>query len=160
MKTTRASILLLIGVFVYSPTFSQEQANRPGKMSKKDFIALAQGNDSLLAVVNLVYRKRKDSGTAFLVGLGALVVTPILGTATAIDAGLTGGDDPTNKIQGIVLVGVVIFYTGTGIGVYYLIKYSRKRLAQVIEDFRAGKPLPKSWVIHLKDKDFSFQSTQ
>ncbi|MBX2895998.1 MAG: hypothetical protein KF763_11180 [Cyclobacteriaceae bacterium] len=159
MRNIMLAFFLLTGTCADGQTVVSYENKKATSLKKLDFIALSEKNDSLIALVNLFFRKRNDANKAIWIGAGSLVITPLIGATTAIGAGLSGKDDPSEKTQAIVVAGVVVFYLASGIGVYYRIKYSRKTLLRLIQDFHSGKPLPNSWVVRLKEKDFARTNT-
>ncbi|MBX2916083.1 MAG: hypothetical protein KF856_12505 [Cyclobacteriaceae bacterium] len=159
MRNIILAFFLLSGTCAGGQTVVSNENKKATSLKKLDFIALSENNDSLIALVNLFFRKRNDANKAIWIGAGSLVLTPLIGAAAAIDAGLSGKNDPSAKTHAIVVAGVVMFYMASGIGIYYRIKYSRKTLLRLIQDFHSGKPLPNSWVVRLKERDFTVTNT-
>lgn len=140
----------------YAWTLQAQEVQKPERPYRKsDFIAYAAGDDTLIALVNMVYRKRGEAGRFYAVGAGTLIVAPLVGALFAVSEGIQGNDDPSQIIQGAMVVAGTVFYGATIVGTIRLIRYSRARLLRVLEAARAGAPWPEQWVRQLRASDFS-----
>ncbi len=124
------------------------------RMSKQDFLALAGEDDSLRAVVNLYFRKRKTASTLLTVGAASLGVFVVGNIFTVLRAGSTAGDpgDELTTLAGITTVG---FFGSTTAGLIRLARYPRKRLQKIITARHTGQPLPHRIRKKLSAKDFA-----
>jgi hypothetical protein len=141
----------------YGAVAQSAETNPPAvyRMSREDFLKIAGTDDTLRAVVNLFYRKRKTASTFITVGAASLGVFVVGSVFTVLRAGSrTGSNDPADDITAFAEVTSAVFYGGTITGVVRLVRYPRKRLQQLVTDRQAGKPLPARFRKKLRAKDF------
>lgn len=149
--------LFFLTVMGCSAAAAQQSPTAPPavyRMSKQDFLALAGEDDSLRAVVNLYFRKRKTASTLLTVGAASLGVFVVGNIFTVLRAGSTAGDpgDELTTLAGITTVG---FFGSTTAGLIRLARYPRKRLQKLVIDRKAGKTIPRRYAKRLKDSDFA-----
>ncbi|WP_157370282.1 hypothetical protein [Aquiflexum balticum] len=134
-------------------------------MSKYEFLSLASESDSLTAVVNMFFRKRKSSTTAgWIVAGSATVISIVVGSAQA--TGQTIGAfgnfisgtplEETNNSGGtIFLVGLA---GGAAITTIGRSTYTKNKLYNVITEYQDTNKIPYQYASKLVPKDFYFKS--
>ncbi|MBK9290240.1 MAG: hypothetical protein IPM52_01190 [Bacteroidetes bacterium] len=151
LHTLCALVFLLL---LQPEAFSQAASKNISSLKRADFIQLAQGSDTLEAVTNLFFRKRKEAQTGFILA-GAAVSVFVLGSvAFAIGAGMSGADDPTEELQVGAAVFSIVFYglvIGSG---FRLIRYSKGRLHDLMKSYPVDGQLPEFVKNQLRNKDF------
>jgi hypothetical protein len=152
---------LFFGLVMFAASYALAQTADPSppaiyRMSREDFLKAVGSDDTLRAVVNLYYRKRKTASTLITVGAASLGVFVVGSVFTVLrSAGRAGSNDPADDITTFAQVTSAVFYAGTISGAVRLIRYQRKQLQRIIADRQAGKPLPDRVRRKLKAEDFS-----
>jgi len=159
--------LSILTLLIFSESKAQQipHSKNPSQMSKYEFLSLASESDSLTAVVNMFFRKRKSSTTSgWIVAGGATVIGLVvaLAQATGQTIGTVGGivngkpvEDTNNSGGTIVLVGLA---GGAAITTIGRSTYTKKKLYKVISDYQDTNKIPYQYVSKLVPKDFSFKS--
>lgn len=124
------------------------------RMSKADFLALAGDDDSLRAVVNLYFRKRKTASTFITAGMTTLGVFVVGSLFTVLGAAGSSGDSG-DEITTFAAIAGATFYGSATVGVVRLARYPRKRLQEVITERQAGRLIPSRLRKKLRAKDFA-----
>ena len=160
-------ILIIFTGFIFSEACAQQGADfkEPSQMSKYEFLAMASKSDSLTAVVNIFFRKRKSSTTTGLIVGGSglligLVVTSANATeelAGAISGAFTGQVPEETKDPGgeIALIGLA---AGTAIVTVGRTKYTKNNLYKILSEYPETKKIPSKYASKLLPKDFSFMT--
>ncbi|HMM12670.1 MAG TPA: hypothetical protein PKE03_11305 [Bacteroidales bacterium] len=147
-------ILVIIVLSTDLPLGAQNESRRPSSMKKPDFLTLAQDNDTLIALTNMFFRKRKEAQTGFIIA-GVSFPVFAMGTALfAVGSGMQGADDPTEDIQVGAVVFSVAFYgliIGSG---HRLIRYNKQRLNNLMQSYPIDGEIPQSLRKQLRPKDF------
>lgn len=160
-------ILTISLTLLFSEAIAQQNAGvkEPSQMSKYEFLAMASKSDSLTAVVNMFFRKRKSATTSgLIVGGSGLLIGLVVTSANATDQviGLVGGvltgqipeekNDPGGEIA---LVGLA---AGTAIVTVGRSKYTKKNLYKILSEYPETKKIPSKFASKLLPRDFSFFS--
>ncbi len=149
-------IVMLITSFI-SPQqlLAQNESRGVSSLKKSDFLKLADGNDTLEALPHLFFRKRKEAQTVYILA-GATFPVFVLGSAAfAVGTGLSGGDDPEEKIQAGAVVFSVVFYVLIIGSSHRLIRYSKSRLNNLMQTYPVDGKIPKPLRNKLRPNDFS-----
>ena len=163
--------LIVVFVILYGFFLSEAHAQQrtdlkePSQMSKYEFLAMASKSDSLTAVVNMFFRKRKSATTSgLIVGGSGLLIGLVVTSANAADQvlGLVGGvltgqmpeekNDPGGEIA---LVGLA---AGTAIVTVGRSKYTKNNLYKILSEYQETKKIPSKFASKLLPRDFSFFS--
>lgn len=155
---------LAIGLFCVFATavWAQNQPATPPataiyRMGREEFLVLAGTDDSLRAIVNLFFRKRKTASTLLSVAsasLGVFVVASSYAILRAAGQPRPGGPDPADELQVFAAVTGAVFSTTAIAGSAHLVRYPRKRLNQIIADRKDGKPISARYARRLRPGDF------
>ncbi|GHB26359.1 hypothetical protein [Mongoliitalea lutea] len=149
MKTT----IFILLVCVSTQVFAQEKLNQkdPKKMSKEEFLVLTHQQDSLTALVNLFFRKRKEAKTGYIASGSMFIIFPIIGASAAV----ISSSDPTQGLQiaaGIVGYWIMGALTASTVNI---LKYKRSTLLHLIENHSESTPIPEKFTKKLRPKDFA-----
>jgi hypothetical protein len=124
------------------------------RMNREQFLALAGPDDTLRAVVNLFFRKRKTASTLLSVAGASLGVFVVASTYAVLRAAGPGGSNPADDIQVLAQATSAVIYTTGVTGAVRLMRYPRKRLKQIIANRNEGQPLAARYVRRLRPADF------
>lgn len=143
---------ILLTMISFSEVKSQQASfNRnPKEMRLYDFHQLTNGSDSLTALVNMFFRKRKEAKTGYIVAGGIYLVFPLIAAGGAI----TSSSDPTEKLQ---TASTIVGFTVMGIlagSTINMIKYKRSELLWIIENYPNSQSIPDNFKSKIKPKDF------
>lgn len=144
--------LILLTMISFSEVKSQQTSyyQNPKGMRLYDFHKLTNESDSLTALVNMFFRKRKEAKTGYIVAGGIYLVFPLIAVGSAI----TSSSDPTENLQtastivGFTLMGIL---AGSTIN---MIKYKRSNLLRIIEDYPDSQSIPDKFKFKIKPNDF------
>ncbi|MCW5910172.1 MAG: hypothetical protein KIT62_03810 [Cyclobacteriaceae bacterium] len=144
-------------VVILSADLAAQPSKQVAKMplTKAEFLKLADGNDSLAAVINLFYRKRKESDTSFTIAGVSLGIGMISGFGSVLSSATVGESTPGKGAQIISYTSSTMFVVASVIGTGYRIKYSRKKLHHIILGYDNGNPIPGKFVRALEPTDFN-----
>ncbi len=163
---------IAVGVVVGRPSFrlaSPDQAKKEiGKIDKTINVPLPAAeilpphvSDTVRALTNLYQRKRKG-GTARAVVFGILGTASLIGTVTYKESSVTINQGSSGSqvipvssgppVGNYVFVGFCAIMTFSGIS--QTNNFSAENLELVVNDYKAGKPLPQRVKRFLKKKDF------
>lgn len=135
---------LLMAFFVFAILSESLFGQAPGVMprTKTEFLQIANDRDSLVALTELFFLRRREGNIALTAAGGTMVLLPLVMAGSAIGTGLSGGSDPTDKLQAAAVVGGMVIYAGLIVGIRNKIKFSRNRLYQVMIDYDPEVGLP------------------
>lgn len=150
MKQLLCFFLLTI-IILTEVKSQQEHPNRnPKEMRARDFLDLTSESDSLTALVNMFFRKRKESKTGYIVAGGIYLVFPLI----AVGGAITSSSDPTEKLQtASTIVGITVMGILAGSTVN-MIRYKRSELLRIIEEYPDSQSIPDKFKSKIKPKDF------
>ncbi|MCL6260154.1 hypothetical protein M3O96_13720 [Aquiflexum sp. TKW24L] len=158
-------VFAILSGFFLSEVQAQQRTDfkEPSQMSKYDFLTLTSKSDSLTAVVNMFFRKRKSATTTgLIVGGSGLLIGLVVTSANTTDQaiGLIGGvltgqvpeetKDPGGEIALIGLAG------GAAITTIGRSKYTKNNLYKIISEYPETKKIPSKYASKLSPRDFSF----
>lgn len=134
---------------------AQSESRNASSMKKPDFMALAQDNDTLVALTHLFFRKRKEAQTGYILA-GSSVVAFVVGAAAfAVGSGLSSGsDDPANDIQAGAVVFSAVFYTLIIGSTTRLIRYNKQKLYNLMQSYPLDGQIPPGIRNNLRPRDF------
>ena len=154
MKHTLMICLLLL---VSPPAKAQDQPpillDHPQSLRHTDFLKLTVGNDSLVALTNLFFRKRGTAKTLYWVSGGTIVLFPLVAGVTAI----ASENDPSSGLQAASVVVSIGFISAVTASTVNMVKYNRRDLAAIIRDYPTTGAIPEKFKKKLKPKDFPNQ---
>jgi hypothetical protein len=156
------AIFTIMICFIIFEAKSQQipYSKKPSQMSKYEFLSLASESDSLTAVVNMFFRKRKSSTTAgWIVAGGATVISLVVFAAWSIPASVGTVffilPEENNTAGNIFLVGLA---GGAAITTIGRSTYTKKKLYNVITEYQDTNKIPYQYASKLVPKDFYFKS--
>lgn len=162
MKIYLIFAILLCFVITEARSQTPNYSKNPSKMSKYDFLTLTTNSDSLTAVVNMFFRKRRNStSTGLVLSGGAMVIGIIvsyINLSTQVVGGVVGGTsgEETNDSGGtIALVGLVGGGLITTIG---RSSFNKNKLMKVITEYQETKKIPNQYGSKLVPRDFDFKT--
>jgi hypothetical protein len=132
-------------------------------MSKYEFLSLASESDSLTAVVNMFFRKRKSATTTgMIIGGSGLLIGIVVSSANTAGqvvntvGGIFSGQIPEEtKDPGgeIALIGLA---AGTAIVTVGRSNNTKNKLYKIISEYQETKKIPSKYASKLLPKDFYF----
>lgn len=138
--------------------FPQQTAPKPvSQMKKIDFLDMAHDSDSLTALVNMFFRKRKNARTGFFVTGGLTLVTGVIVTSIATNQLVNAITLQPVDETGIDASGIAFFtvlFGGTALSSAGLIKYSKTKLYEIIQQYPESKGIPEKYKSKIQTRDF------
>lgn len=130
---------------------------KPSQLTYDDFQIMAEAeSDTLLALVNMFFRKRKENKTGFIILGVSYPAAALIGAGTAIGAGLSGStEDPEKAIQGFFLVYSYLFLGAATYLTINTLSYTKPRLYSILTDYQNGKPIPDKLKRRIRQVDYS-----
>lgn len=129
---------------------------KPSQLTYDDFHIMAEAeSDTLLALVNMFFRKRKENKTGFIILGVSYPAAALIGAGTAIGAGLSGSEDPEKKIQGFFMVYSYLFFGAATYLTINTLSYTKSRLYSILTDYQNGKPIPDKLKRRIRQVDYS-----
>jgi len=160
------TIFTILICLIISEANSQQSTyyKNPSEMSKKEFLNLATGSDSLTAIVNMFFRKRNAATTTgLIVGGGVTIIGAVAAIGHAVTRDLSGTvhsifgntvpmEKDNNPGLPIVLIGAA---GGAAIIAIGSAQYNKNELHRVITEYHETKQIPYEYASKLTHKDFS-----
>jgi predicted metal-binding membrane protein len=138
--------------------FPQQTAPKPiSQMKKIDFLDMAHDSDSLTALVNMFFRKRKNARTGYIVTGGLTLVTGFIAASTATQQLVNAITLQPVDDKGIEASGIAFFtvlFGGTALSSAGLIKYSKTKLYGIIQQYPESQVIPEKYKAKIQAKDF------
>src|SRR4051812_20893788 len=144
MKTvlifTVTTMLCYLSKAALVPPSDSLLSKKPASLSFNDFMSYYAVDDSSTALINYYFFRREKMKKSMIVSAGGYGVT---GAAAAVVASATAG-----ALTGMILVfvGVLALFFTFNFATSFLprtIQYSKKKLRKQLEDYEAGKSIPK-----------------
>lgn len=151
-------IFCLLFVFGSVALVSAQSASDGSNIKRnKDYFLqqVTPGEDTLQAVINMFFRKRKEASTGLIVGFASYPVIIVAATGIALGSAMTQGKDPEKRVQNLVVGYTVVFYGITLPSTFRLVKYNRNRLQQIINEYPDHRTIPDAYRNNLRNKDFN-----
>ncbi|MFD2202044.1 hypothetical protein [Shivajiella indica] len=127
-------------------------------MKKNDFLDMANESDSLKALVNMFFRKRKNARTGFIVTGGLTVVTLAIAGAVATNEAvfkpISGQAPSESNISAAGTAVFVTFFGGTILSSINLIKYPKAKLNEILERYPDTRQIPEKYRVKIEQRDF------
>jgi hypothetical protein len=138
--------------------FPQQTAPKPiSQMKKMDFLDMVHDSDSLTALVNMFFRKRKNARTGFILTGGLTLVTGVIAATTATNQVVNAITFQPVDEKGIEASGIAFFtvlFGGTAISSANLIKYSKTKLYDIIQQYPESQVIPEKYKAKIQTRDF------
>jgi hypothetical protein len=158
MNAVFTSLLLILAVFGFHQKVDAQSAaaTQPASLSYEDFLEIAGAdNDTLIALVNMFYRKRKETKNGFIILGVSYPVAALIGVGGAIGAGLSdSSEDPEKKIQGFFMVYSYLFLGAAAYLTTNAFSYTKARLHKTLADYHTGQPLPNKLIRRIRPTDY------
>lgn len=148
----RLVLLSTLCLLVFSSAFAQNNEIDKGlyKLSKREFIAKYNTDDTTKAMINMFFRKRK-AGTTQLLGIPIAFGVMVTANFLAKDS----DQDTQDQVRQISAISASIPAVAMGIGsISNFGVYTRKKLYQSLEEYTSGKGLNEYVLLGFKKKDF------
>jgi hypothetical protein len=153
-------LLVLLICLLPQKTVGQDYFKEPinwperSKISRGEFYALASGNDTLTAMVNMFYRKRELGKTSFIV-TGASTASMVIVLPIVLLSSWGNSSNNVDKTLNTVLaIYGITFYSTIGFGTYNLSKYTRKKLMTSMMIYHEKGETSNMIRNNLRNKDF------
>jgi hypothetical protein len=157
-------VITLLGCLVFSTVHAQQMTlvKEPSQMSKYDFLVMASKSDSLTAVVNMFYRKRKSATTTgLIVGGSGLLIGLLVSAANTTDqvvgtiSGLITGQVPEEKNDPGGTIALVGLAGGAAITTIGRSNHNKNKLYRILSEYKETKKIPSKYAEKLLPRDFS-----